>query len=296
MKQLAPDVWTHAIDAEGFPTLSAIILTPRLAIVVDTLTGPRDMDPVVEFLAAEAAGRRVAVVNTHHHWDHVFGNAAFPGVDIIAQRACPRLIPAELQGGDESLRLPPSEGVPLPNITFGDRLTYADEGETRAPHPHARPHRGLAGRLPRRQTASCSAATRWSGRCPTSASATAARRGSGRCASSSSCRCDLVVPAHGPAMDKRIIDANERYVAGVYEAVAAAKASGVARGELELPPAALPGGRRRRRRGVRGRSPRQPALGLGRGVGGPPPFAGRPVPRARTTNWTLSSHWCTKGP
>ena len=35
---------------------------------------------------------------------------------------------------------------------------------------------------------------------------------------------DLVVPAHGPAMDKQIIDANERYVAGVYEAVAAAKA------------------------------------------------------------------------
>ena len=48
---------------------------------------------------------------------------------------------------------------------------------------------------------------------------------------------DLVVPAHGPAMDKRIIDANERYIAGVYEAVAAAKAAGVGRGELELPPA-----------------------------------------------------------
>ena len=47
---------------------------------------------------------------------------------------------------------------------------------------------------------------------------------------------DLIVPAHGPAMDKRIIDANERYVAGVYEAVAAAKARGVARGELDLPP------------------------------------------------------------
>ena len=46
---------------------------------------------------------------------------------------------------------------------------------------------------------------------------------------------DLVVPAHGPAMDKRIIDANERYVLGVYEAVAAAKASGAGRGDLDLP-------------------------------------------------------------
>jgi hypothetical protein len=36
-------------------------------------------------------------------------------------------------------------------------------------------------------------------------------------------------------MDKRIIDANERYVGGVYEAVAAAKAAGVGRHELDLP-------------------------------------------------------------
>ena len=36
-------------------------------------------------------------------------------------------------------------------------------------------------------------------------------------------------------MGKQIIDANELYVTGVYEAVAAAKASGAARGELDLP-------------------------------------------------------------
>ena len=29
MKQLAPDVWAHVIDAEGFPTSSAVVLTPR---------------------------------------------------------------------------------------------------------------------------------------------------------------------------------------------------------------------------------------------------------------------------
>ena len=44
-----------------------------------------------------------------------------------------------------------------------------------------------------------------------------------------------VVPAHGPIMDKQLIDANERYLSGVYEAVAAAKAAGVGRGELDVP-------------------------------------------------------------
>ena len=130
MQQLAPSVWAHVIEAEGFPTLTAVVLTARRAVVVDTLTGPDEMAPVLEFLAAEAGDRRRLVVNTHHHWDHVFGNAAFAGVDIVAQRACPRLIQAELQGGDESRRLSPPEGVPLPTITFGDRLTYADADQT----------------------------------------------------------------------------------------------------------------------------------------------------------------------
>ena len=28
------------------------------------------------------------VVNTHHHWDHTFGNGAFEGAEIIAHRFC----------------------------------------------------------------------------------------------------------------------------------------------------------------------------------------------------------------
>ncbi len=28
------------------------------------------------------------VINTHHHWDHTFGNAAFPDADIVGHRFC----------------------------------------------------------------------------------------------------------------------------------------------------------------------------------------------------------------
>jgi len=126
LKGLAPGVWAHVVDVEGFPTASVVVLISRLALVVDTLSGPAQVAPVADFVASEAGGRRVVVVNTNHHWDHVFGNSAFAGADIVAQRACPGLIEAQLRDGDESSRRPPPGGVPLPRVVFGDRLTYED--------------------------------------------------------------------------------------------------------------------------------------------------------------------------
>jgi glyoxylase-like metal-dependent hydrolase (beta-lactamase superfamily II) len=235
MQQLAPGVWTHSIDAEGFPTLTAVILTPRFAMVVDTLTGPRDMDPVVEFLAAEAAGLRVVVVNTHHHWDHVFGNAAFEGAEIIAQRACPRLIQSQLQGGDESLHLPPPEGVPLPNVTFGDRLTYVGERESvHLIHTPGHSEDSLVVFLTERRLLLGGDTVEWP--LPSFCQRDCREEWVRTLRQLKQLPADLIVPAHGPAMDKGIIDANERYVLGVYEAVAAAKAGGVHRGDLDLPP------------------------------------------------------------
>jgi glyoxylase-like metal-dependent hydrolase (beta-lactamase superfamily II) len=236
MKQLAPAVWTHDIHAEGFPMLSAVVLTPRLAIVVDTLTGPRDMDPVREFLAAEGGDRRLVVVNTHHHWDHVFGNAAFEDADIVAQRACPRLIQAVLQGGGESLRVAPPEGVPLPNVTFGDRLTYVDEGETvHLINTPGHTEDSLVVFLAGSRMLLGGDIVEWP--LPNFSQRSGAEEWVRTLRQLKQLPADVIVPAHGPAMDKQLIDANERYITSLYAAVSAAKAAGAGRGGLELPPA-----------------------------------------------------------
>lgn len=234
MQQLAPSVWGHAIEAEGFPTVAGVVLTARRAFVVDTLTGPEHMAPVLEFLEAQAGDRVRVVVNTHHHWDHVFGNAAFPSLDIVAQRGCPRLIQAELQGGDESLRLPPPEGVPLPTITFGDRLTYVDADESvHLIHTPGHSEDSLVVFLSAGRLLLAGDTVEWP--LPNFCQRDGGDEWVRTLRQLKQLPVDLVVPAHGPAMDKRIIDATERYVAGVYEAVAAAKAQGAARGELDLP-------------------------------------------------------------
>ena len=50
-----------------------------------------------------------------------------------------------------------------------------------------------------------------------------------------------VVPAHGPVMGKEIIDANQRYVEELYEAVRARKRSGARRVDIDLPVEAFVG-------------------------------------------------------
>jgi len=236
MNELAPGIWTHATVAEGFPVVCGVVLTERRAFVIDTLTGPGDMGPVLEFLLAHAGGRRVIVVNTHHHWDHVYGNAAFPEADIVAQQACPRLIQAQLASADESLPLPPAEGVPLPAVTFGDRLTYAGPDETvHLLHAPGHSEDSLVVFLTRARILFAGDTLEWPlpnfGQRGGMATWVATLR------QLKQVPVDLIVPSHGVAMDKSIIDANERYIVDVYQAVAAAKARGVRRGELDLPPA-----------------------------------------------------------
>ena len=62
MKELAPSVWAHVVDAEGFPTLAAVVVTERLVFVVDTLTGPSEAAPLADFVTSEAGDRRTVVV------------------------------------------------------------------------------------------------------------------------------------------------------------------------------------------------------------------------------------------
>ena len=206
---------------------------------------------MADLLRERAGERRVVVVNTHHHWDHVYGNAAFPGVDIVAQRACPRLIEAQLAqrrriaaaaaarrsaAAQRHLRRPPARtstrtrpstciGTPghsedsLVVFLAGAGVLFG--GDTvEWPLPNFSQRGGLE---------------------PWVANLRRLKQLPLR----------LVVPSHGPAMDKHIIDANERYVAGVREAVAEAKRARRRPSRAGPAGGAVPRRRRRARRGLR---------------------------------------------
>jgi cyclase len=234
VEHLAPHIWTERVVAQGFPTVSAIIVTPARAFVVDTLTGPRDVQPVLGLLRQKTHGQRVVVVNTHHHWDHVYGNAAFHDADIVAHRACPRLMVAQRSTSDDSVPPEPPEGVPLPDVTFGDRLTFEVDQET-LHLIHAPGHTGDSIVVYAERAGMLFAGDVLESPLPSFCDRDAAQTWVQTLRLLKQLPVDLVVPAHGAPRPKSLIDENERYIVELYEAVAEAKRGGAGRHELDLP-------------------------------------------------------------
>jgi glyoxylase-like metal-dependent hydrolase (beta-lactamase superfamily II) len=75
-------------------------------------------------------GKPVIVVNTHHHWDHVWGNWVFEDSLIIAHAKAREMID---RPWDEELRrnahyLDGKTRKCLPNLLFEEKLCFPDDG------------------------------------------------------------------------------------------------------------------------------------------------------------------------
>jgi glyoxylase-like metal-dependent hydrolase (beta-lactamase superfamily II) len=239
MKDLGSGILAHEVDAIGFPTLSVAVVTRRRLFIVDTLMDVQSVEPM-RTMVEEREGRRVVVVNTHYHWDHVYGNAAFADHDIVAHRSCGRLIESQMRSFSERVPPPPREGVPLPTITFGDRLTYAGDDETlNLIHTPGHTEDSIVVYLDQARVLLAGDTLEYP--------LPGFHLRDGRDVWVRTLRqlkqlpAERIVPSHGPAMGKELIDLNERYIAGLYAAVAEQKAAGTRRDEVEVPPEQLIG-------------------------------------------------------
>jgi cyclase len=234
MEQLTDTVWLHSIVSHGFSVTAGVVLGRDRIFVFDTLDSPQAMAPVAELLDGLAAGRRVIVVNSHHHWDHIYGNAAFAGHDIVAHRLCPRLIVAQGRSDSPTVPLEPPEGVALPSIGFGDRLRYEDEAAAvDLIHTPGHTEDSIVLYVEQSEVLLGGDTVEWPFPSLALRDGKEAYLKSLRGLNQLPAR--RIVPAHGPVMGKEVIDANERYIEDLYEAVRTSKRSGVHRGEVDLP-------------------------------------------------------------
>ncbi|MCX7023134.1 MAG: MBL fold metallo-hydrolase [Spirochaetes bacterium] len=119
-----------AAFAKPFPICLFLVFGENRTYIVDTHLGPETASRVRDFAQARNPGKPLVVVNTHAHWDHVWGNCAFIGETIVAHERCPALMRtwwrrSTAEYGDSrrgDIVMTP------PTLVFSDRLAFLDDG------------------------------------------------------------------------------------------------------------------------------------------------------------------------
>lgn len=92
--------------------------------LIDTGLGADSVAPVKEFLRDEK--KPLVVVNTHHHWDHVWGNGFFENKLVVSHALCRKALEATMLRDYEKYRHMARGEVrfALPSLTFDSALYF----------------------------------------------------------------------------------------------------------------------------------------------------------------------------
>lgn len=97
--------------------------------IIDTYLGPDIMAEVDQVLHRLFGPKPKIIINTHHDWDHIWGNCRYGDHWIVAHSLCPERIRAAgptqlLENGIAKGLAQGQVELVLPNLTFADRLTF----------------------------------------------------------------------------------------------------------------------------------------------------------------------------
>lgn len=124
-------ITTNAIAYEfdelgGCLTYAFLIEKENGFYLIDTFCGSDYMMPIIKKIGE----KKVTVINTHSHWDHVWGNCCFEKSYIISHEKCRKLLDEVWEKDLEKNKKYALENTTkcLPNITFTDKLEFHKDG------------------------------------------------------------------------------------------------------------------------------------------------------------------------
>ncbi len=104
-----------------------LIMGTKYNYIIDTGLGSLSIAPVLEYL--ENNQKPIIIINTHYHWDHIWGNHSFSFCTIISHKLCRDKI---VEKWDEMLDkkkqfIKGDVQMCLPNLVFEDMLYFPDD-------------------------------------------------------------------------------------------------------------------------------------------------------------------------
>jgi glyoxylase-like metal-dependent hydrolase (beta-lactamase superfamily II) len=117
-------------EIEHFDTAVFLINKPNGNYLIDTFCGADAMRGVLSHIEQQEERKRLVVINTHHHWDHIWGNCLFEGRTIIAHKFCRTMIKDtwKRQISENSQYIMGDNEMVLPNLIFQESIVFEDDG------------------------------------------------------------------------------------------------------------------------------------------------------------------------
>jgi glyoxylase-like metal-dependent hydrolase (beta-lactamase superfamily II) len=104
-----------------------IIRGEKFNYIIDTGLGSLSINPIIEYLKPD--NKPIIVINTHHHWDHIWGNGSLRDYVIISHKLCRDMIKSKW---DDMLQKNKQycmgeTGLYLPNLVFEKELYFPED-------------------------------------------------------------------------------------------------------------------------------------------------------------------------
>lgn len=121
-------IFTIFEACEGFDLHLQLIEGKHRNYLIDTGLGDKSLEPIFEHL--KDSTKELIVINTHHHYDHIWGNLCFKDHTIIGHRSILEAIKTDWQRATTQF-IEWKQGnieMVLPNLVFDERIMYVDDG------------------------------------------------------------------------------------------------------------------------------------------------------------------------
>ncbi len=67
-----------------------LIIGEKHNYIIDTGLGSLSVSPIIEYIKGD--NKPIVVINSHYHWDHIWGNSSFANCTIISHKLCREII------------------------------------------------------------------------------------------------------------------------------------------------------------------------------------------------------------
>ncbi|AMC93608.1 hypothetical protein AOC36_06295 [Erysipelothrix larvae] len=115
---------------EGIYLNIHIIITPPYIFVIDSGLGAQTAQDINHIIHEYGNNQPIILINSHAHWDHVWGNAFIDSAWIVSHKRCLEVLKSDLVHDYETHKTYARGAVipKYPNLTFDQTLIFEEAG------------------------------------------------------------------------------------------------------------------------------------------------------------------------